>query len=126
MIQGLEELPFVIWPKFNGDYKFIQLEVDSKPFLRFEHDCARIHASILRHFLHELSISPSSITGLCGISCPAPEGERYRVFGMGKAEIKLEYKRAFFSGASRDYGIRPSKEFFDRYKLLIPDWNLVY
>ncbi len=126
MSQRLEEKPLVIWPRFDGEYKFVQLEVDSIPFLRFENDRARIHASILRYFFREVGISPSSIQGLGGISCPALSGERYGVFGMGKAEIDLKQKTASFYDYSRDYGIGVSKEFFERHKLLIPDWTLIY
>jgi hypothetical protein len=61
-----------------------------------------------------------------GFSCPALEGERYSVFGMGKAEIDLKQKTASFYASSRDYGITTSLEFFERHKLLIPDWTLIY
>ena len=122
----LEEMPIVIWPKWKGEYKFVQLEVDSKPFLRFENDKARIHASILRYFFRELGISPNSVEGLSGISCPSLKGERYSVFGMGKADIDLIEKIASFYGISRDYGMGVNREFFERHKLLIPDLTLVY
>jgi len=126
MNPGLEGIPLVIWPRFSGEYKFVQLEVDSMPFLRFESDRARVHASILRYFFREVGISPSFIAGLWGISCPSLEGERYKVFGMGRADIDLIEQRACFYGTSRDYGIGVNREFFDKHKLLIPDLTLIY
>lgn len=126
MSQELEETPFVIWPESDEEHKFVQLELDSRPFLRFQTPKASIHASIIWNFLAELKIDYKSIKGCLGLSCPALEGERYKVFGMGKANIDLERKRVSFYGSSRDYGIGTSREFFERHGVLIPDWTLRY
>lgn len=60
----------------------------------------------------------------CGV--PAPEGERYKASGMGKARVILEQKQATFYGYSEDYGIKIDSEQLDSIKGLAPDWKIKF
>lgn len=104
---SLENIQIVNWPNESKEYKVVQLELDSKPYLRFSTSNIPLHRSVLIEFLKSNNVKHSEIEGPCNM--PVPKGDRYKVHGMGKSEVDIKKKIATFYGSSSDYdiGINP-------------------
>lgn len=100
-----DNIQTVLWPAEYGDYKVVQLEVAGRKFLRFD-DGKGLHGTVLRDFLRSQRLSYETFRGeASGELIPKPQGEGYRVVGMGHVDIDSERKRAWFIGSSADYKI---------------------
>lgn len=110
------------WPKKSGLYKIVQLELDSRPFIIFpENSISKKHGLILMAFLEDSGINYKK-----NDDCfPMPEGDRYKVHGMGKSDVDVEKKIATFFGNSFGYGVGINKEHLERIKKET-DWEIKY
>ena len=109
-------MPTVNWPNRCGDYLAVQLEIDGKPYLRFE---IGLHAFVMQEALKEFGISdydktvidshPNGIVDMgqqrLVYEVPSPIGKRYHAVGMERADINELQKEAIFFGYSEDYNI---------------------
>lgn len=119
------KIPIVNIPIESGNYKCVQLDVDGKPFLRFARDDSENHSLILeRMLIHSRVRNYGRITGTSGSSIPSLEGERYKVYGMGRSSVDLESKQISFRGDSYDYNIKISKTHLDKIRQLLSEWEL--
>lgn len=127
-----DRIPTVNWPKASGTYKFVQLDVNGNPFLQFaetESDTVSGHPShpfILRVFLTARGIPFEIITSrnpFSGYDYPATQGERYKVLGMGQAEVNVENHSAMLRGGSRTYNLGLNSEHLQKIRE-IEAWDI--
>ena len=126
----MTKIPNVVWPEQKGSYKFVQVDLDGFPYIRFggntnEGD-RNYHATILGKFLIEHNIEYELMESRNGSKVPAPTGQRYAVQGMGLAIVDFDNKTAFFSGDSIDYGMYPNKDHLKKISEKEPDWEFSY
>ncbi|MBT4376800.1 hypothetical protein HOD29_05485 [archaeon] len=90
-------------PKSN---KFIQLEVDGNPYLRFiRPDNLEYHSEILFNtLLNEFGILPKFDGGRKTLS----KGKRYQLVGIGK--FRKDDEKIFLYGNSWEYPVAPDKD----------------
>lgn len=121
-----EDLPPVNWPEKSRNYKVIQVEVDGKSHIRFPEDCREsIHGFILLALVGAESVDELTYEGASTHNpLPELEGERYRVQGMGHAEIDIEEKQARFYGHSNDYQIGISSKNLEDIAKLEKEWEI--
>ena len=123
---SLDQLPTVNWPRESGEYKVIQLYIDSKPYLRFG-EVWGLHARILMNLLRDNNILYKTMGREYDdgyFEVPALRGDRYQVCGAGKAKIDLENKSASFGERSVGYRIGIDKKHLDSIKILQPKWKI--
>ena len=119
-----EQLVAINWPNVSGEYKFVQLDVDGRPHLRFAEDEWEIHGTILMKLLTNLRIPYTEILSRSETDVPALTGERYRVYGFGKSKIDVEQRIVSLYGKSFDYNIGIDRTHLESIKSSIGDWNI--
>ena len=118
-----DKIELLNFPDKKERFKVIQIYVDEKPYLV----CGSMsfnHYEILKNFLEERKINFQMIQLRQNFTIPSSNGERYKVCGMGEAEVFPEIK--FFQlpyGSSHDYKIGTDKAFNDRLKELFIGWE---
>ena len=127
-IDRLVDIPVVNFPAVYGGYKFVQLEVDGHPLLRFAETDRQSHQSVLRSALEHLGISyGTQPSPLSGMMIPVPDGERYHVAGMGIGVVFPDEKRVLFDSSavskSLEYQLSLDAEHLNRIQLSVPDWT---
>jgi len=127
-IDGLVDAPVVNFPAVYGSYKFVQLEVDCHPLLRFAETDWQTHAFVLQSALESLGISyGTQPSPLSGTMIPAPDGERYHVAGMGIGVVYPDEKRVLFDSSavskSLEYQLSLDAEHLNRIQLSVPNWT---
>ena len=125
-IDGLVDAPVVNFPAVYGSYKFVQLEVDCHPLLRFAETDWQTHAFVLQSALERLGISyDTQPSPLSGMMIPAPDGDNYHVAGMGIGVVFPDEKRVLFDSTSKsgDYNLSLDAEHLDRIRSSVPDWT---
>ncbi len=114
----------VNWPERTGSYKFVQLYVDEKPFLRLG-NTNTLHGELLAQCLDSLEV-PYKLTRspLTRAEVPEIKGERYEAVGMGIAIVMSGSKKTDFHGSSADYQITPNRDHLKLIQELYPEWTL--
>src|SRR3989338_2537240 len=123
-----EVIPRINWPNENGMYKVVQLELDDQPYLRFPVEkWEKTHSVILMMLLRKHQIPYEETKGRSGVTgIPAEQGTRYKVNGMGVADVNVEQRKASFFGDSLDYGLRIDPKHLDSMRPLASEWNIEY
>ena len=112
------------WPKTSREHKVVQIYVSENPYLRFlEKSKVENHKSILIDSLDRFGIEYDFLTAL--EHGPALSGDRYKVAGMGWADVDLANKTAKFFGLSAGYGIGISADHIEAIRPLLLDWRLI-
>ena len=107
--------PTVNWPEKSGLYVVVQLELDGEPYLRFPtNEEESFHPVILGIFLDR--------HGIRHATPPALEVGRYRVPGMGLANVDAEQRSASFFGNSITYRIGIDRKHLERIRELQREW----
>ena len=119
-----ENLPIANWPEKDGEYKVVQLDIHGKPHLRFAQRSYETHGIILKLLLGIRDDKDLTFVGASGTRSPEPEGEGYKVRGMGRAKVNVEQRTASFYGSSDDYGFRIDKTHLDSIRTSVPDWKI--
>ena len=105
------QIPAVNWPTESGEYRVVQLDLDSKTYLRFANDTHESHYEVLRDILSMVGIEYESVKSKRSTwDVAAPEGPRHKVHGMGIAEVYLNNKQATFHGNSHDIDLPPARK----------------
>src|SRR3990172_6744561 len=100
------QIPTVNWPTEPGEYRVVQLDLDSKSYLRFANDTYELNYEVLRNLLSMAGIEYELVKNKKSTrDVPSPEGPRYKVHGMGRADVYPNNKQAIFYGDSYDYGL---------------------
>ncbi len=118
---ALDENIEIIGLPETGDFKVVQIFVDGHPIMVCG-SSYRGHRDLLKNFLDSREIPYKTSDG-AGTS-PYLKQERYKVVGMGKAEIRQ--KNNFFRlphGLSLYYGISVNAEFRERLKQQFAGWE---
>ncbi len=120
-----EKIPRANFPTKSGDYKYVQLDIDGEHFLHFSRNQDEMHSGLLLRVFSWCRVwDYSKITNENGSEIPALEGERYKVYGMGHANVDVDKKTISFWGESYDYKIGLSKEHLEKSASLLKSWNL--
>ena len=119
-----EQLPVANWPTVSGEYKVVQLELDGHLYLRFPEEDRETHATILDKLFSHVGVKYDTILSANNYDVPALSGERYKVYGMGKSQINVEQKEAYFDGISSDYMIIIDAAHLESLRPLVNDWKL--
>ncbi len=120
------KVKLVDFPTRNADFRAIQLYLDEIPYLVCG-DSNKLHAFLLHDFLQKNGITFDTIPSPRAPPARIPalsDDNRYRVVGMGYAEIyyDIHYFQLPYDG-SRDYKIGPDKEFNQMLKEMFEGWN---
>jgi hypothetical protein len=122
-----EDIEIIGLPK-NGEFKVVQLIVDQHHPVMVCGKTNSFHKDLLEDYLKYLEIQPEidviPIKTGGTKKLPKLEGERYRVVGMGSAEISSNIK--FFQlpyGISVDYQIGVNEDFKKRLKQQFAGWE---
>ena len=122
-----ESLPTVNWPTEPGEYRVVQLDLDSRSYLRFVNITFESHSEVLRKFLSMAGIEYESVMSKrSSWDVPSPEGPRYKVHGMGIAYVDVDQRKAKFYGDSYDYGLTPDWERLQRIAEQEPEWTFLF
>ena len=97
------ELRTVPWPKGDGQFKFVQVEVGGQVIRHFGQ---KPHAALLAEALTYFGIGYATTIGRkSGVQIPAPSGPGYILRGAGLATVNGNNINSF--GQSEDYNIGP-------------------
>jgi len=105
----------------------VQVYVGDVPFL---HTGASNHPGVLFSFLEKMASADHPLVskaklGEFRIGAPDLEGDRYKVAGMGFADVYTETKRVELSGESATYGIGIDAEHLCKMFEVEDDWAFV-
>ncbi len=124
-----DTLPTVNWPKRNGDYRVVQIEIQGKPYILFEGEHDFTHASIILTLGQKLKKEVrESLPSKLNLSRMVPDlsSDWYQVHGMGFALFSPMFKRASFHGKSSDYELGINREKLELVRGLEPQWRIEY
>ncbi len=123
-----ENLPLVNWPAEPGEYKVVQFNSDSKPYLRFgrepESKFGDFHEFILERFAQEIGVDCINIPGPDGPVAGLPDNIEYKLIGAGKCNVNLENRTATYHGTSRDYQMGINQDHIQRLRTEFPEWQM--
>ncbi|MEI7719152.1 MAG: hypothetical protein WCI72_04745 [archaeon] len=118
-----EKIEIIDLPQ-EGTFKVVQLLFDEKPIMLCGYS---YHADILENYLRSKEIRPHKMTirkMLEEKEIPVLTGERYKVVGMGLAEIKQQDKIFQLPfDESGDYGIQPNYDFREQLRKQFVGWK---
>ena len=114
-----QEIPIelVNFPTQRARFKIVQVFVDGKPYLLCGDHAGAFHSDILADFLQSMGIQFEGLT-------PPLEGKRFKVAGMGDAEIDPDSKFLQLPyGNSSCYRKGVDKDFNEMLRKMFPDWK---
>jgi hypothetical protein len=110
-------------PEEGGLFKIVQVLFEERPVLIFGR-MGEFHKNMLRAFLEEKGIPIEMVPSrkYPEHKVPSPDGDRYRVVGMGEMSISAAYKRISKpGGGSVDYQIGTDPAFDELLKTSPPE-----
>jgi hypothetical protein len=132
-------IPNANWPNVirspDRKVKAVQLYLDDIPYLRFPFEREGVHARILELFLANYHIPFKKFEHRVPIrggeevwQIPELTGQRYRVVGMGQAEINLDERVAIFDmqSKSQHYSIGFEREHLEKIKKQERYWKMIF
>jgi hypothetical protein len=133
------KLAAVIWPEKSGEYKVVQIFFHGKAELLFQNETMRAHSRILENFLKKNEVPYETIDTIPeeinrrkltpeeieekGWMIPATHGREYNCPGMGKVNLDVENKIAYFGGSSVDYKIGIDRKHLSEIQKICSDYK---
>lgn len=105
-----------------GFYKVVQIKIDGKAYLYFA-GVGNLLRDILKEILDQYGLKYMTWRLRHGRG-PDSSGDRYYVYGMGKAAVNGN--KIKFYGESLDYNIPIHKEFLNEIQQLNPKWEISF
>ncbi|HLD80357.1 MAG TPA: hypothetical protein VJA18_07415 [Candidatus Nanoarchaeia archaeon] len=121
-----KDLPLITLPPQSGEYKVVQFDNGSQPYLRFakKPQDDDFHRFILSRFAREIEAQCIEIPGPDDLIPALPDNIPYRMVGAGRCDINLEAKTASFCKRSHDYRIGINQDHLQRLRIQLPDWQI--
>jgi hypothetical protein len=110
-------------PDEDGTFKVVQIVIDDVPYTRFA-EKSTLHSLILEELLRrkDIPFSEGAFKQSSG-NGPVLQGERYRVLGMGKADVRTAERFVRLYDFSYDYKIPIDVAHVELLRAERPEWT---